>query len=124
MRDTTFFWLRGTDGTLRGMSTPWGMMRTATGPGEAGSEARRGIVERYRGNVFALARGISRSDDTANEIVQEFAVEFLEARIYAKLSHTPRPTGPLRLLAGTEYETPRATSNAVNAWVRALPEGG
>ncbi|MEK7866719.1 MAG: sigma factor [Planctomycetota bacterium] len=67
------------------MSTPWGMIVLAKGPTPAGSEARRGIVELYHDVVFDVARAVMRSVDAAKELVQEFALDFLNARVYADL---------------------------------------
>ncbi len=82
MRDTAFYWFRLPQGLLRGAATPLGMMTLAKGAGETGSKARHAIVERYRGDVFHYARSLARDKQIAEDVSQDFAVEFLDAGVY------------------------------------------
>ncbi len=82
MRNTTFYWFRLPQGLLQGVSTPLGMVTLARGAGETGSKARREIVERYRGDVFHYARSLAHDRQIAEDVSQEFAVEFLDDAVY------------------------------------------
>lgn len=85
VRNTTFYWLSIPDGALQGAATPWGMLRTARGVGKAGSEARAGVVELYRGDVYRIGRALSHSAELAKDIAQDFAAMFLQEEIYTQL---------------------------------------